>query len=43
MTAAVVSTVCREAVTIRGTEAVGKSYPGFFRDFQALGGIYEEV
>ncbi len=43
MTAAVVSTVCRGAVTIKGAEAVGKSYPGFFADFAALGGGIEEV
>jgi 3-phosphoshikimate 1-carboxyvinyltransferase len=43
MTAAVVSTACLEAVTIKGAEAVGKSYPGFFTDFAALGGAVEEV
>ncbi len=42
MMAAIVSTVCSEAVTIIGAEAVKKSYPGFFRDFAALGGIAEE-
>jgi 3-phosphoshikimate 1-carboxyvinyltransferase len=43
MTAAIVSAVCSEAVTIKDAEAVNKSYPGFFRDFTTLGGKTEEV
>ena len=44
MTAAVLSSACTGAVTIRGAEAVKKSYPDFFDDFSAaLGGIWEEV
>ena len=31
-----------EAVTIRGTQAVNKSYPAFFRDYAALGGAVTE-
>jgi 3-phosphoshikimate 1-carboxyvinyltransferase len=38
MAAAIVSAVCSEAVTIYDAEAVNKSYPGFFKDFTALGG-----
>lgn len=43
MTAAIVSAVCSNAVTIQEAEAVNKSYPGFFKDFSALGGTHEEV
>jgi 3-phosphoshikimate 1-carboxyvinyltransferase len=43
MTAAVAALSCDGPVTIRNAEAVGKSYPGFFRDFAALGGSIEEV
>jgi 3-phosphoshikimate 1-carboxyvinyltransferase len=42
MTAAVASCVCEGAVTINGAEAVDKSYPGFFRDFESLGGKVTE-
>lgn len=38
MSAALAATVCREPVTILGAEAVEKSYPHFFRDYQRLGG-----
>lgn len=38
MSAAIASTVCREPVTVVGAEAVEKSYPAFWADFQALGG-----
>lgn len=43
MTAAIVSAACRDMVTIEEAEAVSKSYPGFFKDFAALGGNTEEV
>ncbi len=43
MSAAVVSTACREPVTIKNAQAVSKSYPGFFSDFSALGGAFEEL
>lgn len=42
MTAAIISTVCIDAVTIIEAQAVNKSYPGFFKDFTALGGTSEE-
>ncbi len=38
MSAAVAATACEGPVTIVGAEAVNKSYPHFWRDFQALGG-----
>jgi len=38
MMAAIASKVCDEPVTINNAEAVRKSYPGFFRDFESLGG-----
>ncbi len=38
MSAAIASTICKNKVLIRGCEAVNKSYPGFFRDFNSLGG-----
>jgi 3-phosphoshikimate 1-carboxyvinyltransferase len=43
MSAAIASTLCQSPVVIEGAEAVNKSYPGFFADFAALGGCYEEV
>ena len=38
MSAAVAATRCQEPVVIRGAEAVKKSYPGFWRDYEGLGG-----
>jgi 3-phosphoshikimate 1-carboxyvinyltransferase len=38
MLAAAASTICEDRVTITRSEAVKKSYPGFFDDFEALGG-----
>lgn len=38
MAAAVASCVCSGPVTILGAQAVNKSYPGFFDDFNMLGG-----
>jgi 3-phosphoshikimate 1-carboxyvinyltransferase len=42
MTAAVISAACENPVRIKRVEAISKSYPGFFRDFAALGGTAEE-
>ena len=39
MAAAIAATVCTAPVTIRGAEAVSKSYPGFWADYASLGGI----
>jgi 3-phosphoshikimate 1-carboxyvinyltransferase len=36
MAAAVAAAICREPVTIRGAEAVNKSYPGFFEERKKL-------
>ena len=38
MSAAIAATACEGPVTILGAEAVNKSYPHFWRDFEALGG-----
>lgn len=38
MAAAIAATRCQGPVTIRGAEAVKKSYPGFWRDYESLGG-----
>lgn len=38
MAAAVAASVCQGPVTIRGAQAVEKSYPAFFEHFNALGG-----
>ncbi len=41
MAAAIASSLCTEPVVIRGAEAVNKSYPTFFEDFQSLkGAVY---
>lgn len=42
MMAAVAATRCRAPVTITGAESVNKSYPEFWQDYRALGGIAEE-
>lgn len=39
MAAAIAATVCTAPVTIRGAESVQKSYPAFWQDYQALGGL----
>lgn len=38
MMAAIASAACTEEVIIHGAEAVNKSYPGFWADFESLGG-----
>ena len=42
MAAAAASCACEEEVTILGSQAVEKSYPGFFEDFKTLGGSVSE-
>lgn len=43
MSAAIASVRCAEDVIVLGAEAVGKSYPSFFEDMQALGAsLFEE-
>ena len=41
MAAAIAATVCNAPVTIHGAEAVNKSYPSFWEEYQHLGGNYE--
>ena len=43
MAAAVASVGCKETVTIAGADAVKKSYPAFFKDFNLLGGHADVV
>jgi len=43
MTAAIISAACSGEVVIKNAEAVNKSYPNFFKDFAALGGVIKEV
>ena len=38
MSAAIASCICENDVTILGAHAVDKSYPGFFKEFNRLGG-----
>lgn len=39
MSAAIAATICTEPVIIKNANAVEKSYPDFFKDYQKLGGI----
>lgn len=41
MSAAIASIICDDDVIIKGENAVNKSYPKFFEDFQSLGGKFE--
>ena len=41
MSAAIASIICDDDVIIKGENAVNKSYPKFFEDFQSLGGKVE--
>ncbi|GHV46546.1 3-phosphoshikimate 1-carboxyvinyltransferase [Clostridia bacterium] len=43
MSAAIAALSCSEPVILKGAEAVNKSYPGFWNDFRALGGRWEDV
>lgn len=43
MSAAIAATACEGPVTIAGAEAVNKSYPHFWQDFEALGGQIHAV
>ncbi len=38
MSAAIAATVCSGTLTLRGAEAVSKSYPAFWTDYEKLGG-----
>ena len=41
MASAILSVICKNKVIIKGAEAVNKSYPDFWNDFKALGGMFE--
>ncbi len=43
MAAAIGGSLSRNGVTIRGAEAVNKSYPSFFEDFSRAGGKYSVI
>ena len=43
MAAAIAATVATRPVTLLGAQAVEKSYPRFWQDYRALGGIAKEV
>jgi 3-phosphoshikimate 1-carboxyvinyltransferase len=38
MAAAIAATICKNNVTIKEAEAINKSYPNFFKDYNSLGG-----
>ena len=42
MSAAIAATVCTNPVTILGADAVNKSYPRFWEEYERLGGKYEQ-
>jgi 3-phosphoshikimate 1-carboxyvinyltransferase len=42
MSIAIASTCCGEEVVINDSDCVSKSYPGFWSDFEALGGKINE-
>ena len=42
MAAAIAATVCTAPVTLLGAEAVKKSYPSFWEEYQKVGGQYEQ-
>ncbi|MDE6589523.1 MAG: 3-phosphoshikimate 1-carboxyvinyltransferase, partial [Oscillospiraceae bacterium] len=39
MMAAIAATRCEQPVTVQGAECVAKSYPNFWEDYEALGGL----
>ena len=41
MSAAVASLISKDKIILNDAEAVKKSYPGFFKDFESLGGKFE--
>ena len=43
MAAAVAACACTSPVVITGAEATGKSYPSFWEDYQALGGVLHVI
>jgi 3-phosphoshikimate 1-carboxyvinyltransferase len=43
MAAAIAACVCDGPVTIKGAEAVDKSYPDFWKDYESLGGVLRVI
>ncbi|MEG1384471.1 MAG: 3-phosphoshikimate 1-carboxyvinyltransferase, partial [Oscillospiraceae bacterium] len=43
MAAAIASIMCKESVIVKNADAVNKSYPDFWRDFNSLGGKADVV
>lgn len=43
MSLAIASQRCTEPLIIKGAECVSKSYPGFFKDFEKLGGMADVI
>ncbi len=43
MSLAIAATVCKEPIILTGAESVSKSYPEFWQDYLALGGVFEKV
>lgn len=43
MAGAIAALICREATILDGAEAVNKSYPSFFEEYQKLGGVCHVV
>ena len=42
MMLAIAATRCQQPITLPGAQCVSKSYPMFWRDYAALGGIIRE-
>ena len=42
MSLAIASIRCRQPIILKGTDCVAKSYPDFWKDFEQLGGRYEQ-
>ncbi|MBN2604727.1 MAG: 3-phosphoshikimate 1-carboxyvinyltransferase [Bacilli bacterium] len=43
MMVSIASCVCLNSITLTNANAVTKSYPNFFVDFQKLGGVYKQI
>ena len=43
MASAIASVLCEKSVTILGSEAINKSYPTFFNDFESLKGEFNVI
>ena len=43
MSAAIAATICTDEVIINNAQDVAKSYPGFFEDYEKLGGLIQVI